>query len=78
MKNKKLNTISIQEMNENLNCVFDKVDACGEVVIIKDGQPKYILSAIHEECETIDDETLLSVANGIMKKNSRAFKELAK
>ncbi len=74
------NLVSITEANQNFSQVARKIDKLGHVIVLKNNKPKYYICNIQDDpiIELTDDEKLLIVAKRILKKNEKAFKELAK
>ncbi len=74
------NLVSITEANQNFSKVARMVDESGNVVILKNNVPKYVLIDYSKfEQESIaDNETVEKVADEILKKHLKAFEELAK
>ena len=72
------NLISITEANQNFSKVVKKVDSNGQVIILKNNQPKYIVSKIDDfEIKLTDNELLEVVARRILSEHKRAFEVLA-
>lgn len=72
--------ISMTEANQNFSKVTRAVDEYGEVVIIKNNKPKYLVVDFSDNniLELTDDEKIEVVAKRILNKHIEAFKELAK
>lgn len=71
---------SITEANQNFSKVSRAADNGGQVIILKNNKPKYLLVNIQENplpCLT-DDEKIEIVARRILEKHKKAFLELAK
>ena len=73
------NAVSITEANQNFSKVSQLVDEKGSAVILKNNKPKYVII----ECSSIEDleisnETVSEIASQIIKRNIKAFEELAK
>ncbi|MBR4406866.1 MAG: type II toxin-antitoxin system Phd/YefM family antitoxin [Clostridia bacterium] len=73
------NMVSMTEANQNFSQVAKKVDKNGEVVIIKNNQPKYIIRKIgdSEPLKLTDNEKLEIIAKRILKDHKHAFEVLA-
>ena len=72
------NLISITEANQNFSKVVKKVDSNGQVIILKNNQPKYIVSKIDDhQIKLTDNELLEVVAKRILSEHKRAFEVLA-
>lgn len=72
------NLISITEANQNFSRVVKKVESDGQVIVLKNNKPKYVVSKF-EESETINEtQTLLIVAKMILAEHGKAFEELAR
>lgn len=73
------NLISITEANQNFSKVVKNVEQNGEVIILKNNKPQYVVSKFKNKENTIDENAMtLVVANMILTEHSRAFKELGK
>ncbi|MFP5528045.1 type II toxin-antitoxin system Phd/YefM family antitoxin [Peptococcus simiae] len=79
----KINTnmlVSITEANQNFSKVARLVDEQGSAVILKNNNPKYVIldySAL-DALTLADDEDISLVSKRLMKKNKKAYEELAK
>lgn len=71
------NLISITEANQNFSQVAKNVELNGEVVILKNNKPKYVLSKFDENKGLSEMEMLTVVAKLILTEHIKAFKELA-
>ena len=72
------NLISITEANQNFSKVVRKVDTEGQVVILKNNQPKYVLSKIDDfQIKLTENEMLEIVAKRILTEHKHAFEVLA-
>ncbi|MDD4402343.1 MAG: type II toxin-antitoxin system Phd/YefM family antitoxin [Desulfitobacteriaceae bacterium] len=74
------NLVSISEANQNFSKVARMVDKNGAAVILKNNVPRYVLieySQFQKE-EVIGDEKINTIANKVLSKYAKAFKELAK
>lgn len=73
------NLISITEANQNFSKVVKNVEQNGEVIILKNNKPQYVVSKFENKENTLDENAMtLVVANMILTEHSRAFKELGK
>lgn len=74
------NLVSITEANQNFSKVARMVDERGNVVILKNNVPKYVLIdySKFEQKSIADNETVEKVADEILTKHLKAFEELAK
>ncbi len=72
--------VSISEANQNFSKVARLVDENGVAVILKNNRPRYIVleySQLLEE-QVAADTSVLEIGQGIVKRNRKAFQELAK
>ena len=79
----KVNTnalVSITEANQNFSKVARMVDEIGDVVILKNNVPKYVLIdySKFEEERMENNATVEKIADEILTKHLKAFEELAK
>ena len=79
------NLVSISEANQNFSKVARMVDTNGNVVILKNNTPKYVLvdyqSLMNEKKETatvVEQSTLNEVTTSVLSRHLDAFKELVK
>ncbi len=74
------NLVSITEANQNFSKVARMVDENGNVVILKNNVPKYVLIdySKFEEEGFADNKTVEKAADEILAKHLKAFEELAK
>lgn len=70
------NLVSITDANQNFSKVVKSVEQNGDVIILKNNKPKYVISKI-EKSEG-ENELITIVANMILTEHEKAFKELAK
>ena len=72
--------VSISEANQNFSRVARLAEKNGTIVIFKNNKPKFKLVDLEqdEEIELTDDDKIDLVAARILKKNRKAFEELAK
>lgn len=78
MKTDTNNLISITEANQNFSKVVKKVEQNGDVIILKNNKPKYLVSKFNEDRFSTDMETLTIIAKMILTEHAKAFEELAK
>lgn len=74
------NLVSMTEANQNFSKVAKMVDENGAAVILKNNSPRYVIldySKIEDE-NVADDQAVEEVSAKILKKNLKAFEELAK
>lgn len=72
--------ISMTEANQNFSKVTRSVDEHGQVVIIKNNKPKYLVIDMTNSnmLELNEDEKIEIIAKRILNKHLAAFKELAR
>ena len=72
--------VSITEANQNFSKVARMVDEIGDVVILKNNVPKYVLIdySKFEEERMENNATVEKIADEILTKHLKAFEELAK
>ena len=74
------NIVSITEANQNFSRVARFVDENGAAVILKNNVPRYLVvefSQAEQEQQT-DEESLQAISNRLIRKNRKAYEELAK
>ena len=72
------NIFSISEANQNFSKIAKAVDKNGNVVILKNNKPKYVIKPfVNLEQEIPDSEMLEIIANRILKEHRHAFEVLA-
>ena len=74
------NIVSITEANQNFSRVARLVDENGAAVILKNNVPRYLVvefSQAEQEQQT-DEESLQAISNRLIRKNRKAYEELAK
>lgn len=74
------NIVSITEANQNFSRVARLVDENGAAVILKNNVPRYLVvefSQAEQEQQT-DEESLQSISQRLIRKNRKAYEELAK
>ena len=72
------NLVSITEANQNFSKVVKTVEQNGNVIILKNNKPQYVVSKFDENKFSTDMEILAVIAKMILTEHSNAFKELAK
>jgi len=72
------NIFSISEANQNFSKIAKAVDKNGNVVILKNNKPKYIITAFVEpKPKTSENDRLEIIADKILKEHRHAFEVLA-
>lgn len=70
---------AISDANQNFSRVVKTVDEKGEVVILKNNKPKYVIKPFNENEFTLTDaEKIEIIARRILKEHKYAFDVLAK
>ena len=74
------NMMSITDVNHNFSKAVKAVEKSGELVILKQNKPRYMLLDLERfpQFEMSDDEKVMFVGQRILNKHINAFKELAK
>ena len=72
------NLISITEANQNFSKVVKKVEENGQVIVLKNNKPQYVVSKFENDKITSEINMLTIIAKMILTEHSDAFKELAK
>lgn len=72
------NLISITEANQNFSRVVKKVEESGEVVVLKNNKPQYVVSKFESANSEKEMQMLTIVAKMILTEHIDAFKELAR
>ena len=72
--------VSISEANQNFSKVARMADEYGQVLILKNNSPKYLLIEFdsYRDEETISDAVLKAASKRLIKKNENVYEELAK
>lgn len=70
--------ISMTMANQNFSNASRTVDKYGEVIIMKNNKPKYLIIDINKYLDLTEDEKIMIIAKRILNKHINAFKELAK
>ena len=72
------NIFSISEANQNFSKIAKAVDRNGNVVILKNNKPKYVITSFADsESKITEGERLEVIANRILKEHRHAFEVLA-
>lgn len=72
------NLVSITEANQNFSKVARLAEENGDVLILKNNKPEFLLSKFDGNKMLSDNDVLELVARRILDKHKKAFKELAK
>lgn len=74
------NIISMTEANQNFSKVARMVDQAGSAIIIKNNKPRYLIISFEETEEMLmaSNEDLKNISERLIKKNRKAYEELAK
>lgn len=78
MKTDTKNLVSITDANQNFSKVVKKVEQNGDVIILKNNKPQYVVSKFKENKLPNEMEMLTIVAKIILTEHINAFKELAR
>ncbi len=72
--------VSISEANQNFSRVAKMVDQYGQVIIMKNNVPKYVLTGFEQadKREIVLESELKEVSDKIKKRNQHIYQELAK
>lgn len=72
--------VSITEANQNFSRVARIVDEQGSAVILKNNVPRYLIVEFSqaEEMQFSPDEDVMAISARLIKKNRKAYEELAK
>lgn len=72
--------VSISEANQNFSRIAKMVDQYGQVIIMKNNVPKYVLTGFEQadRREDVSGEELKKVSDKIKKRNQHIYEELAK
>lgn len=72
--------VSISEANQNFSRIAKMVDQYGQVIIMKNNVPKYILTGFEQanKKESASEAELKKVSDKIKKRNQHVYEELAK
>ena len=72
------NLISITEANQNFSRVVKKVEENGNVIVLKNNKPQYVVSKFEDDNFDKEMQMLTIIAKMILTEHSNAFEELAK
>lgn len=73
------NLMSITDANKNFSNVVRYVENNGDVIILKNNRPKYIVSKIDNERPYMSEDDMIElIARRILSEHKHAFEELAK
>ncbi len=74
------NMVSITEANQNFSKVARMVDQSGQVVILRNNVPRYLVIdfAQAEQEQAASDEDVRAISQRLIAKNRTAYEELAK
>ncbi len=72
--------VSITEANQNFSRIARMVDEYGQVIIMKNNAPKYVLTEFSQADNEgkVSDEELKNMSEKLIKKNHKVYEELAK
>ncbi len=71
------NLVSITDANQNFSQVVKKVEQNGDVIILKNNKPQYVVSKFNENKLSSEIQMLTIIAKMILTEHSAAFKELS-
>ena len=73
------NLMSITDANKNFSNVVRHVEKNGDVIILENNRPKYIVSKIDKERPYMSEDDMIElIARRILSEHKHAFEELAK
>ena len=79
MKTDTKNLVSMTEANQNFSQVVKKVEQNGDVIILKNNKPQYVVSKINDnEKEISEKEMLIVLAQMILTEHKHAFEVLGR
>lgn len=72
--------VSISEANQNFSRIAKMVDQYGQVIIMKNNVPKYVLTEFGraDQSEAVSEAELKKASDKIKKRNQHVYEELAK
>ena len=72
--------VSMTEANQNFSSVARLVDEKGEVLILKNNRPRYVVLDFseYEKMSFASQSEVEAVSDELLKKNEKAYRELAK
>ena len=68
--------VSITEANQNFSQVVKKVEDIGEVIILKNNKPKYVVSKVSSQGKFSEEDMLFVIAKMILTEHKYAFEVL--
>ena len=71
------NLVSMTDANQNFSQVVKKVESNGDVIVLKNNKPQYVVSKFDDK-NSSEIQTLTIIAKLILTEHIDAFKELAK
>ena len=72
------NLISITEANQNFSRVVKKVEENGNVIVLKNNKPQYVVSKFEDDNFDKEMKMITIIAKMILTEHSNAFEELAR
>ena len=72
------NLISITEANQNFSRVVKKVEENGNVIVLKNNKPQYVVSKFEDDNFDKEMQMLTLIAKMILTEHSNAFEDLAR
>ena len=73
------NLMSITDANQNFSNVVRYVENNGDVIILKNNRPKYIVTKFNEDRPLMSEDDMIElIARRILSEHKHAFEELAK
>ena len=76
MKTDTKNLVSITDANQNFSQVVKKVESVGEVIILKNNKPQYVVSKIDTKNKFSENDMLFIIAKLILTEHKYAFEVL--
>lgn len=72
--------VSISEANQNFSRIAKMVDQYGQVIIMKNNVPKYVMTEFEQadKREGVSEAELKKVSDKIKKRNQHVYEKLAK
>ncbi len=72
--------VSMTEANQNFSRVAKMVDKNGSAIIMKNNKPRYLIINFSEAetLQTAADDDVVSISRKLIRKNKKAYEELAK
>ena len=79
MKKENMNLVSISEANQNFSKIAKMVEKDGDIIIVKNNKPLYVLSKYDNDAPQLTENDILElIARRIISEHINALKELAK